>query len=298
MLFPMSLSAIGSTASASRAYSQVHDASVYVSLPTAGECVVPRRESATVLVQIVDTVANSISVEKSGQRPIRSLLQEGDSISLSPGVMAVVQAIPVNSVVRYDIPNESFRAFALQQEHRKVDAFQISPGTSDAVLYLLSRSAGSLFGTDRPPSKMFTQYFGLSLYSHLAERYGVQYWKTEAFRGGLSPGNKRIVDEALYGTSEGSSSLEVLAARCRLSSRQFARAFQKSYGMPFYQLQLGLRMQRAKHLLTTTVLPLKVIAAQLGYADQATFTESFARLSGMPPGRYRRQYLDTEEPNV
>jgi AraC family transcriptional regulator len=50
---------------------------------------------------------------------------------------------------------------------------------------------------------------------------------------------------------------------------------------------LRCRMERAKHLLTETTLPLHAIGAQVGYADQSHFTALFRQSVATTPKTYR-----------
>jgi AraC family transcriptional regulator, regulatory protein of adaptative response / methylphosphotriester-DNA alkyltransferase methyltransferase len=46
-------------------------------------------------------------------------------------------------------------------------------------------------------------------------------------------------------------------------------------------------MQRAAELLDATAIPVRDIAARVGYRPPAQFAKAFARLQGVPPTRYR-----------
>jgi len=291
----MSLGMLASHLDATKPQSASQRAQLHVSFPRSGSTVVVPRNNISVLVQIADTHSESVSIKVSDRAELVYMRQSADVFSLSPGSVAIVQKIPIHSVVQYDIPRASFHEFASRHAQSEVSGFQVNQVTSDAVLYLLSRSVGSLLGADTPPSKKFAQYFALLVYSHLAECYGTQGQEAGPASGGFSPRNRRLVEGQLHDSSGANIAMEALAARCRLSIRQFARAFQKSFGVTFYQFQLGLRVQRAKVLLIHSDLTLRALAEQLGYADQATFTESFTRVVGIPPGRYRRRYFAAKE---
>mgnify|MGYP000989341171 FL=1 len=47
------------------------------------------------------------------------------------------------------------------------------------------------------------------------------------------------------------------------------------------------RMQKAQRLLAETRLPLKVIAFDLGFANQGVFSTAFKRMTGVSPSDYR-----------
>ena len=51
-----------------------------------------------------------------------------------------------------------------------------------------------------------------------------------------------------------------------------------------------LRLERAKELLCTTELPVKEIAAQLGYAGEIGIIRLFKKYEGTTPGDYRNAH--------
>ncbi len=76
-----------------------------------------------------------------------------------------------------------------------------------------------------------------------------------------------------------------LAGMSRASfAEHFSRAFQQG---PMDSVQ-KVRLQIAARLLTTTDLPLKVIAQTVGYASHPSFTRAFRRSYGAEPASYRR----------
>jgi len=132
--------------------------------------------------------------------------------------------------------------------------------------------------------------FVRSFYCHLIENYGVQSDTVFKFAGGLSPRHKRIVEDAFSNPWRHDITIDSLAGRCGLSTGHFARVFRQSFGRSFHQHVIKTRIQRAKEFLRHSDLPLAEIAQAIGYADQATFTESFTRSTHVSPGRFRRQY--------
>ncbi|NYF79032.1 helix-turn-helix domain-containing protein [Granulicella arctica] len=99
-----------------------------------------------------------------------------------------------------------------------------------------------------------------------------------------------MIDEKLNASCNQVPTMEGLAERCGLSDGHFARAFRQSFGSSFHKYLLEARIKRAQKLLLESNASLKQIALEIGYADQPTFTESFTRVVGMPPGRYRRRF--------
>jgi len=48
-----------------------------------------------------------------------------------------------------------------------------------------------------------------------------------------------------------------------------------------------IRIEKGRHLLKNTDIPLVDIAGLVGYEDQSYFTKVFKRLTGVSPGKYR-----------
>lgn len=93
--------------------------------------------------------------------------------------------------------------------------------------------------------------------------------------------------DLLY-ASEGSLSLDELAAAACLSKFHFLRLFRAAYGCTPHQFQLGLRMQRACRLLERSRLSVQEIAWALGSEDVAVFSRQFRARIGVYPGQYRQ----------
>ncbi|MEN7430880.1 AraC family transcriptional regulator [Chromobacterium sp. TRC.1.1.SA] len=82
--------------------------------------------------------------------------------------------------------------------------------------------------------------------------------------------------------------LESMAARAGMSRSAFARHFRARVGDTPLNHLTGWRIQRARTLLRESWLPLAEVAARVGYDSDAAFQRAFKRLTGLPPGEYRR----------
>jgi AraC-like DNA-binding protein len=78
-----------------------------------------------------------------------------------------------------------------------------------------------------------------------------------------------------------------LAAEARLSPSYFAAAFKRKTGFAVLDYFLRLKMQRACLLLDSTGLPVKAIAADLGFDDPLYFSRCFHRVHECSPTEYR-----------
>ena len=82
-------------------------------------------------------------------------------------------------------------------------------------------------------------------------------------------------------------SLAELAAEAQLSLSYFSAVFKKKTGFAPLDFFIRLKMQRACHLLDSTGLPVKAIAADLGFEDPLYFSRCFHRVHACSPSRYR-----------
>ena len=79
----------------------------------------------------------------------------------------------------------------------------------------------------------------------------------------------------------------VLAEFVGLSAWHFARAFKQTAGVPPHRFVLQSRVERVKHLLVETELPVAQIAVAAGFADQSHCARWFREIVGITPSRFR-----------
>ncbi len=88
----------------------------------------------------------------------------------------------------------------------------------------------------------------------------------------------------------GDLSVEALASKVALSPRQFSRTFKASFGLtPAAYVEI-LRLDGARHQLSTTSVSLKQIAGSFGYHSDDSFCRAFERRFGVPPSEYRCRF--------
>jgi AraC family transcriptional activator FtrA len=89
--------------------------------------------------------------------------------------------------------------------------------------------------------------------------------------------------------------VEDLARRANMSSRNLARHFNAVAGTTPLQWLLDQRVHRAQELLETTDDSVELIAARTGMGTAATLRRHFNRAVGVPPDTYRRTFRDGHE---
>lgn len=83
--------------------------------------------------------------------------------------------------------------------------------------------------------------------------------------------------------------LDDLAEAAGMSRFHFARSFQRATGQPPMEYLRARRVEAARHFLTTSTLPLRAIAPQVGLVDEAHLSRVFKRTTGLSPGEVRRK---------
>ena len=105
-----------------------------------------------------------------------------------------------------------------------------------------------------------------------------------------SPG-RGALDGVLYTINENlhrELSVRQLAEQAHFSEYHFIRLFRSQVGMTPRQYIITARMERARHLLKTTDLPLETISEQVGYASDNVFCTQFKHRYGVTPTEYRQ----------
>jgi transcriptional regulator GlxA family with amidase domain len=81
--------------------------------------------------------------------------------------------------------------------------------------------------------------------------------------------------------------VESLAAVAGMSRSSFARVFSRGFGEGPIRFVSRVRLRLAAHLLGTTDLPVKLVAASVGYASRSYFSRAFRAAYGVDPTGFR-----------
>ena len=102
------------------------------------------------------------------------------------------------------------------------------------------------------------------------------------------------VHERLTADGFGHITIEQLAAELGVGTTALKTSFKTVYGVPIYQYQKDLRLQKAQRLLRETALPVSDVAAEVGYANPAKFSSAFKSRFGVSPTEYKKQQAESE----
>ncbi len=108
----------------------------------------------------------------------------------------------------------------------------------------------------------------------------------------------KIAQTIAYMRDNLTTSLQVadLAALAKVSASHYFSLFKRRTGSAPMDYFIRLKMQRACHLLDTTSLQVKEVAAALGYDDQFYFSRLFKSVNEVSPREYRTRRLDLNTP--
>ena len=108
-------------------------------------------------------------------------------------------------------------------------------------------------------------------------------------KGGLAPWQLRRIEEHVQDSLATALSIGALAALCGISSGHLMRAFKQTTGETVHGYVERMRLGRAQQLLSETDMPLKTIAAELGFSTPSSFSFAFRRATGGTPASFREQ---------
>lgn len=105
-----------------------------------------------------------------------------------------------------------------------------------------------------------------------------------------------LIDEKLWASLQAmldgpgdQHTVESLAARAGMSRSTFASRFAAAYGSGPMELLRELRMHLAASLLTRSDVPVKRVAALVGFSSRSAFTRTFTQATGTSPNRFRAE---------
>lgn len=151
----------------------------------------------------------------------------------------------------------------------------MDPATIEAWEHLLRLTAGVRRGSLRPDAALH------DLLARLDDRVA-------AWVGGVRDDEAlSAVVEHVHAHLTEAITVDQLAELVSLSPSQLTRRFREALGQPPLRYIIEARMRRARLLLTETTLPVKRVAALVGYDDPYYFSRLFRQTVGRSPSSLR-----------
>lgn len=159
-----------------------------------------------------------------------------------------------------------------------LEIHKISSQTSGIMLSALSKN---LVGQSK---KLHIQEKILEFFSSLHdvinfEKHGIEHNKSISER----------IKDYLLSVNGKITTLDELSAEFKISARYLNQVFQNEYNETIASFLSNHRLMQAKLLLETSKIPMKVIAANIGYSHVNHFITAFKRKFGYSPGSLRKQ---------
>lgn len=106
---------------------------------------------------------------------------------------------------------------------------------------------------------------------------------------------RRVVDHILSDLRS-DLSVETLAGRANMSTRNFSRVFLRDIGVTPADFVAAARLDAARRLLQDSSMPLQRIADRCGFADLHSMRRVFRRTLGVGPSDYRANFQTSSPP--
>lgn len=100
------------------------------------------------------------------------------------------------------------------------------------------------------------------------------------------------ISTIIYNSYEHDITLELLAQKMNMSSKQISRIIHSMYNCSFRELINTLRMKKAAHLLLTTEKNISSVASEVGYNAAKGFYKAFKSYYGCLPKEYRKKFMN------
>jgi len=155
----------------------------------------------------------------------------------------------------------------------------------DPVIWYLGREVRAELRRHHRLDTVYLESVAMVLARHVLTTYTSLHASREL--GGLPRYKLRHAVQFIKENVHKDISFHDIAAHLKMSAYHFARMFRHSTGESPHQYIVRCRVNRAKHLLAETRLPITEVAFEAGYKTQSHFTTSFGRLVGVSPAAFR-----------
>ncbi len=181
-----------------------------------------------------------------------------------------------------EVANETFEA--------DLNELSLKPvfGQVDGSLSLLTQVVKQMLREKYGDSRLRVDYISRAICTDLFIKYSqIRISSPDDF--GLTPKQRRLVDEYIRENIDKEISSEVLASLCSMGKTTLFRRFRASHHMPPHQYVLRMRVDKAKQMLNDTTYSLAEIGLACGFSNQAHFATIFKRFTRVTPTRFKRE---------
>jgi AraC family transcriptional regulator len=192
--------------------------------------------------------------------------------------------------VSFYIPQLAFDELTKELCQPPVVGLRCSPSqvTPDPTAYYLARTLETIIGPKEAIPSLLADQILIAIRLHLAAKYGGLRLPQPADEPRFDIRQIRNLKSMMLDEPWRNVRLAELAIACGMPLHTFERRFRKQFGKTPHQWRLAAKVEHARKLLQYSRLSLAEIAFKCGFSDQAHFTRVFFRMTGLPPGAYRK----------
>lgn len=215
--------------------------------------------------------------------------------------VADVMGMHEEAFIAHDVPEAPGECLlvAVHPEVREQYCPELKPGASlrnrfgllDPLLCELACALERQCVEGEPLGALYTESLATMLVSCVLAKYAGDAAgampPSRSGPGGLAPAQQARICGHIRERLGENISLRELAELTGYSPAHFMRLFQQTFGQSPHQFLLDQRVERAKLLLRGDHHTLSDVALACGFSSPSHFGASFARRTGMSPGRYR-----------
>jgi AraC family transcriptional regulator len=168
----------------------------------------------------------------------------------------------------------------------------------DIRIEAIGRAVKADLEADTPSDPLYIDFLTSALAVRLIETAGGSFPKPESRSASrLSSRQLRLLTEFVETNLDQKLRLAELARVAGVSVTRLKILFRNSTGVPVHQYVIRRRVEYARSLLATTVMPASEVAVAAGFAHQSHMTSTMRRLLGETPGDIVRQASEFQ-PNL
>lgn len=161
--------------------------------------------------------------------------------------------------------------------------------TTDPLLAGLAKAITGEAASPGLGGSIYVEALATQMAVHLLRRYSSVEYRADAKRPKLDAQRLRKIQAFVEAHLHEALCVAKLAEHVGMGPWRFSRAFKEATGCAVHQYIVCLRIKRAELLLAGADLPLRDIAAQCGFSDQAHMTRSLKSALGVTPRQLRQR---------
>ena len=220
--------------------------------------------------------------------PVPLAQQAGTSSYYPPGTAILNEVTRASRLTYLTVEIDPGLADKLLVGEAAVRNLEPVAALEDELVTAILRTLIPVAGDAAPPPRLYAEQAALMLLLTVQRRSRANGEReTRVHRGGMAAIHLQRVTDYLLDCMAKDVSLNDLAALTSLSPTHLCRAFKQSTGTTPHRWRQAARIDRAKQLLTGSLLPIAEISLAVGFSGQSQFTTAFRRETGSTPNRWR-----------